>query len=250
MQETIFLSILILTCAFSIILVGIILIVRKHFVSIELKNKEMYSSIILAEEKERERLSRDVHDELGGLITSSRLTLESIYLEDKDSETIEKVNRIISILEMASLSARNASLELSPIALQNFGLKGALDTFPNLYTSHNAKFDINCNVENLNSSVEIGIFRIISEIINNSIKYSQANDIYVKVYIDAHDDLILEIGDNGIGFELDSISEKSNGLRNISNRCKVLNGRLVITTSKGNGCHYLIKFNKENYGKR
>jgi signal transduction histidine kinase len=210
----------------------------------------MYSSIILAEEKERERLSRDVHDELGGLITSSRLTLESIYLEDKDSETIEKVNRIISILEMASLSARNASLELSPIALQNFGLKGALDTFPNLYTSHNAKFDINCNVENLNSSVEIGIFRIISEIINNSIKYSQANDIYVKVYIDAHDDLILEIGDNGIGFELDSISEKSNGLRNISNRCKVLNGRLVITTSKGNGCHYLIKFNKENYGKR
>lgn len=222
----------------------------KYYQSKEKHNKELYSSIILAEEKERERLSRDVHDELGGLITSARLTLGSLVIDKLNREDTLKLIRIEEVLEMASISARNASLELSPIALSKFGLEGALNTFPNLYTSHDAKFDINCNVENLNSSVEIGIFRIISEIINNSIKYSQAKEIYINVFIDANEDLNIEVGDNGIGFELDSISEKSNGLKNISNRCKVLNGRLVVNTSAGNGCHYRIKFNKENYGKR
>jgi signal transduction histidine kinase len=250
MQETILSSIIIITAAFCIILVGVLLLVNKYYKSIELKNKQMYASILQAEEKERERLSRDVHDELGGLITSARLTLGSMVIDKLNREDAIKLSRIEEVLEMASISARNASLELSPIALSKFGLEGALNTFPNLYTSHDAKFDINCNAENLNSSVEIGIFRIISEIINNSIKYSQAKDIYIKVFIDAQEDLNIEVGDNGIGFELDSISEKSNGLKNISNRCKVLNGKLVINTSVGNGCHYHIKFNKENYGKR
>jgi signal transduction histidine kinase len=250
MQETILSSIIIVTTAFCIILIGILLLVNKYYKSIELKNKQMYASILLAEEKERERLSRDVHDELGGLITSARLTLGSLDLDTLNREDSLKLIRIEEVLEMASISARNASLELSPIALSKFGLKGALNTIPNLYNSHEAKFEINCKVENLNSSVEIGIFRIVSEIINNAIKYSQAKDIYIKVYIDSQEELILEIGDNGIGFDLNSISEKSNGLKNISNRCKVLNGSLVLTTSIGNGCHYRIKFNKENYGKR
>lgn len=250
MQESIFSSIIILSLTFFAISIGIILIMNKYHKSIELKNKEMFKSIILAEEKERERLSRDVHDELGGLITSARLTLGSLVIDKLNSEDILKLTRIEEVLEMASITARNASLELSPIALSKFGLEGALKTFPNLYNSHDAKFDINCNVEYLNSSVEIGIFRMISEIINNSIKYSQAKEIYIKVFIDANEDLNIEVGDNGIGFELASISEKSNGLKNISNRCKVLDGRLTITTSKESGCHYRIKFNKENYGKR
>lgn len=249
MQENIFYSIIILSISFCTILIAIILIINRYHRNIEAKNKEMYKSIILAEEKERERLSRDVHDELGGLITSSRLTLESIYLDDKDPETIEKINRIINILEMASLSARNASMELSPIALQNFGLKGALETFPNLYRSYNGVFDIKCNVDALNSSVEIGIFRIISEILNNSVKYSNANKIYVDVFVDDHSDLNVLVGDNGNGFDINTISEKSNGVKNIKNRCKVLNGQLIISTSLGNGCSYHIKFKKEFYGK-
>lgn len=249
MQEKIFTSIVLVSIVLILISIGVVLIMIKYYQSKEKHNKELYSSIILAEEKERERLSRDVHDELGGLITSSRLTLESIYLDDKDPETIEKVNRIISILEMASLSARNASLELSPIALQNFGLKGALDTFQNLYKSFNGDIDIKCSVDSLNSSIEIGIFRIVSEILNNSVKYSSANKIFVNVFIDDYSDLNVIVGDNGIGFDINTISEKSNGVKNIKNRCKVLNGQLNINTSLGNGCCYQIKFKKEYYGK-
>lgn len=249
MQEKIFTSIVLVSIVLILVMISVVLIMIKYYQSKEKHNKELYSSIILAEEKERERLSRDVHDELGGLITSSRLTLESVYLDDKDPETIEKINRIINILEMASLSARNASMELSPIALQNFGLKGALETFPNLYKSYNGVFDIKCNVDALNSSVEIGIFRIISEILNNSVKYSNANKIYVDVFVDDHSDLNVLVGDNGNGFDINTISEKSNGVKNIKNRCKVLNGQLIISTSLGNGCSYHIKFKKEFYGK-
>ena len=95
----------------------------KYYQSKEKHNKVLYSSIIQAQEKERERLSRDVHDELGGLITSSRLSLESIYIEDKDDETKEKIDHISKVLELASIAARNAALELSPVEIKKFGLK-------------------------------------------------------------------------------------------------------------------------------
>lgn len=249
MQEKVYVSIVIISIILVIISVGVFMLLLTYFKNKSKMLTDMFNAIILAEEKERERLSRDVHDELGGLITSSRLTLESIVLDDKDPETQEKVNRIISVLEMASLAARNASLELSPIALKNFGLKGALETFPNLYKSYNGVFDIKCKVDTLNSSVEIGTFRIISEILNNSVKYSNANKIYVNVFVDDNSDLNVMVGDNGNGFDINTISEKSNGIRNIKNRCKVLNGQLIINTSLGNGCSYHIKFKKEFYGK-
>lgn len=250
MQETILSSIIITTAAFCIILVGVMLLVNKYHRSIEAKNKEMYSSIILAEEKERERLSRDVHDELGGLITSARLKIGSIAISNLEKDDKDKLIEVEEVLEMASVSARNASLELSPVALKNFGLDGALNTFPNLYKTHQAIFEVNCSVYDLNSSVEIGVYRIISEIVNNAIKYSNASKIKIDLNINNKDELIISVFDDGIGFDLKNISDKSNGVRNIKNRCKMLNGQLDILTSPGNGCKYEIKFNKEHYVSR
>lgn len=250
MQEQIFTSIVLVSIVLLVVLISIVLIMMRYYQSKEKHNKELYSSIILTQEKERERLSRDVHDELGGLITSSRLTLESIDLTNKDEETSDKITHIINVLEMASNAARNASLELSPIALQKFGLNGALNTFPDLYKSFKGVFAINCSVNELNSSIEIGIYRIISEIINNSIKYSNANKIFIEVFIDESSDLNVKVGDNGVGFDLNNLSNRGNGIKNIENRCKVLNGTLIITTSLGNGCFYHIKFKREYYGKR
>ena len=247
MQETIFTSIILITIVMTLVLISIVLIMVRYYQSKEKHNKELYSSIILAEEKERERLSRDVHDELGGLLTSSRLSLESIYLEDKDIETKEKINHLISVLEMASISARNAALELSPVELSEFGLAGALKMFPNLYQSFNGVFDIKCSVPPLNSSIEIGIFRIISEIINNSIKYSEGKYIYANIFIDETEQLNVKIGDNGKGFDINNISTKSNGIKNIQNRCKVLNGKFHLSAKKGS--HYHLRFKKEYYAK-
>jgi signal transduction histidine kinase len=99
MQESIFTSIIIITFAFSIILIGVILLINKYHKSIELKNKEIFSSIILAEEKERERLSRDVHDELGGLITSARLKLGSIAISDLGKDDKDKLIEVEDVLE-------------------------------------------------------------------------------------------------------------------------------------------------------
>ncbi len=250
MQESIFTSIIIITFAFSIILIGVILLINTYHKSIELKNKEIFTSIILAEEKERERLARDVHDELGGIITSARLKIGSIAADDLAKEDQLKLIEVEAVLEMASVSARNASMALSPVALKKFGLEGALNTFPNLYSTHQAVFEINCTVHELNSSVEIGIFRMISEIVNNSIKYAQAKNINIDLSINDKEDLIITVLDNGIGFDLKLISENSNGIRNIQNRCEVLNGQLRIDTTPGNGCQYTITFKKEYYEKR
>jgi len=229
-------------------LISIVLIMIKYYKSKEKHNKELYSSIIQAQEKERERLSRDVHDELGGLITSSRLSLESIYINDKDDETKEKIDHISKVLEMASIAARNAALELSPVEIKKYGLKGAIQMFPNLYQSYNGVFDIKCDIPPLNLSLEISLFRIISEIINNSIKYSKSKYIYANIFIDESETLNIKIGDNGIGFDLKSVSDKSNGIKNIENRCKILNGKFNIKTNEG--CHYHLTFKKLDYGKR
>lgn len=248
MQEKIFTSIVLISIVLIIVMISVILIMIKYYRSKEKHNKELYSSIIQAQEKERERLSRDVHDELGGLITSSRLSLESIYIEDKDVETKEKIDHISKVLEMASIAARNAALELSPVEIKKYGLKGAIQMFPNLYQSYNGVFDIKCEIPPLNPSLEISLFRIISEIINNSIKYSKSKYIYANIFIDDADNLNIKIGDNGVGFDLNSVSDKSNGIKNIENRCKVLNGKFNLKTVEG--CHYHLTFKKADYGKR
>jgi signal transduction histidine kinase len=250
MQEKIFTSIVLISIVLILILIGVVLIMIKYYQSKVKHNKELYSSIILAEEKERERLARDVHDELGGIITSARLKIGSVASDDLAKEDQLKLIEVEAVLEMASVSARNASMALSPVALKKFGLEGALNTFPNLYSTHQAVFEINCTVHELNSSVEIGIFRMISEIVNNSIKYAQAKNINIDLSINDKEDLIITVLDNGIGFDLKLISENSNGIRNIQNRCEVLNGQLRIDTTPGNGCQYTITFKKEYYEKR
>jgi len=250
MQEKIFTSIVLISIVLILILIGIVLIMIKYYQSKVKHNKELYSSIILAEEKERERLARDVHDELGGIITSARLKIGSIAADDLAKEDQLKLIEVEAVLEMASVSARNASMALSPVALKKFGLEGALNIFTNLYSTHQSVFEINCTVHELNSSAEIGIFRMISEIVNNSIKYAQAKNINIDLSINDKEELIITVLDNGIGFDLKLISENSNGIINIQNRCEVLNGQLHIVTTPGNGCLYTIKFKKEYYEKR
>lgn len=250
MQERIFFSIVLISIIFIILLIGIILIMIRFYKSKEKHERELYSSVLLAEEVERERISRDIHDDLGGLITSSRLTLGSIMMNKYDTETITKLNHLMSVLEMASIAAKNVSLELSPEALSKYGLQGAIRSIPNLYKSFKGVFDIKCDDIELNSSVEIGIFRILSEVINNAVKYSEANCIYINVFIDENDSLNIKVGDNGKGFEVNAITPTSNGISNIKNRCKILNGQFNINTSLWNGCHYHLKFKKQFYAKK
>lgn len=245
MEETIFLSIVIITIAFAVILTGLIIILNKYHKGIEQKNKEIYASILDAEEKERERISRDIHDELGGLITSSRLSLGSIELEKLNDSDHDKIKSVISVLELASKTARNVSMELSPEAIQKYGLSGALNSLKQIYSTYNGKIEIQCELQKLETKFEIALYRIASEMMNNAIKYSKAKNITLKIIEDESRFIHIIYDDDGIGFSYKEGETVGNGLNNIKYRCEILNGKFELTTSTNMGCKYHLTFKQK-----
>lgn len=204
--------------------------------------REMYYAVLDAQEKERQLISQDIHDELGGFITSAKLTLAGISSETFSEGVSESLEHLNEVLEMASVAAKNASNALTPAAIKRYGLKGAILDVQDRYKKSALQFDIsyNSNFE-LSEFTQINLYRIINEAVNNSVKYAHANCIFIRVE-SISNSLKIFIGDDGDGFEIDKIrsSKKTNGLNNIENRCALLQAELSIKSSPNNGCSYTI----------
>jgi PAS domain S-box-containing protein len=197
--------------------------------------KENYLAVISAEEKERTRFSRELHDGLGPLLSTLKIYLEVYFANTNDPEIKE---RIESTLSESIKSVKDISNNLSPYIIENMGLIKAVDSFVNKVSfGKKIKINFQSNLDHrLKSEVEISIYRYISEQINNTLKHAFASEISIKI---EKVDLFLQIhyDDNGIGFDIydESIFSKGIGLFNIKSRIEKLGGNIKITTSPGNG---------------
>jgi len=240
MQETFLKSIVIVTIVFFIFLVVFVLFLYRHFKKEKENERAIFRAVIKAQEEERQTISSNIHDDLGALLTSARISLENI-LSTKEIEYKDQLKHISDVVSQASQSAKTASNALTPNTVSKYGLKGALIDLPNIYRYANINIEVKCELQNkLDSFVEISIYRIINEIVNNSVKYAQAKNINVFVSEQEKETIHIKVSDDGIGFEESEIVESSNGIKNIRNRVNLLNGRIILDTTKGKGCTYHI----------
>jgi PAS domain S-box-containing protein len=195
--------------------------------------RRIVEAIIEAEERERKRFSRDLHDGLGPLLSTAKLYFQWL----SDSENIEQ-QKLLSKkgnhnLDEAIQSLREISNNLSPRLLTNFGLVTALKHLIddiNEAEKITIEFVNNCNYR-FEPNVEVNIYRIISELINNTIKHADAKQVYVTLRHNSNTN-ILEVGytDDGRGFDLQLETENSKGLGliNIQNRVASLHGHIQM----------------------
>ena len=184
------------------------------------------------EVKERKRLARDLHDGLGGLLSVAKLhTAKLRKVLDLTDEIALDYDRISRTLDDCEVEMRFVAHHLMPDTLSNFGLKQALTDFCKPISI--AKFQYVGNEQRLDNKMEISIYHIAHELINNSLKHAEATEIFVQLA--QEDDLIvLTVEDNGKGFEPANVVSGT-GLANVRTRVDLLGGKFYLNSSVGNG---------------
>ncbi len=200
--------------------------------------QKVLHAVIQAEENERSRFAKDLHDDLGPILSSIKMYIQSMrHQEDTDGKK-ELITKLISALDDSIKSIRKISYNLSSHLLQNMGLINALETHVERINFSNVfKIIFTHNFENdfrLSSNIEIVTYRVLLELINNSITHSQGNLIRIDLVLKENKFLIL-YGDNGTGFNIDktlSDNSKGIGLKNIISRINSIHGLLNFETAK------------------
>lgn len=206
--------------------------------------RRQYAAVLEAEENERSRVAKDLHDGIGQLLSTAKLTLSAMD-EPTSAESNKMLNNSMQILDEATREVRAISHNLMPATLTQIGLGAALhDLFMKINESNLLRVNLNVTglEERLPPSTEIAVYRVVQEIINNMIKHSKADTITVKI-VRSESSMNLTIADNGIGFEKELIS-KSTGLgwKNIFSRISMLNGEIDVDSAPGSGTSINIQF--------
>ncbi|MCR6642264.1 MAG: histidine kinase [Sporocytophaga sp.] len=208
----------------------------------DVEQKIISYSILNGQEKERKRIAAEIHDGIGQMMTSMRMKLEMI--EHKNEGLSEDLPEINDLLQSIINETKKICSDLLPSVLDDFGLSAAVRELQKLCeSSSNMEFEIEDQLEKakLPREVEICVFRILQEALNNAIKHSSGSKIFVHVSSDAHC-VHLMVQDDGKGFYFDErrilsreFVTKSNGLRNMKERAELLGGNFNVTSEPGKG---------------
>jgi len=220
--------------------------VQKQLDELRKQNESrVLSAIIKTEENERQHFAKELHDGLGPLLSSVKM---AISLKRKQEQTNDKI--IVNaekLIDESVTTLKEISNKLSPHMLNNFGLNKALRSFVSkLNTLEKPKIKIISNIEGQRFpyNIEVVLYRVVCELISNTLKHANANNIYIDV-IKEDNFVIMKYIDDGIGYdENDQVQlEKGLGFSNIQSRIKSLNGIYHFYSSKGEGVKVKIIIN-------
>jgi PAS domain S-box-containing protein len=233
----------------------VILSVLRDITDRKATEKRLLNAIIKAEETERSRIAKDLHDGLGPIMATLKMYLE--WLSDKSS--VENHPDIlvhsVSTINEAIVTLKNISNNISPHILEKFGIKAALNSFVDKVKRVSPIiFKINVSLKDrVSSMIEVSVYRIIVECINNSLKHSNATNIAIEI---TQNNALLHVSyeDNGIGFDFKKVMNANSGmgLHNMYNRIKTLGGTINIESepNKGIKVNAEIPLNNYEYGNK
>ena len=209
--------------------------------------QEMLEASHEAQEIVKRQIGGDLHDDIGTLLSATRLSITQLYKASKDTETTSPYfDRTNALLNEAIGNVRHLSKDLSPATLDEFGLVIALDDFAKKITT-NTGVQMNVTLEDetecFDKKIELPLYRITQELVNNSLKHGNPTQIDLEL-LHRGNNLLLTVTDNGCGFDLDEIKKQPNrgiGLRNIESRLSILKGRIIFDVAKGKGSNILIE---------
>lgn len=199
-------------------------------------------SMMEGQEQERKRLARDLHDGLGGLLSSAKHRFSNILSENKNLDNNE-FKEALNLLDNTSSEALKIAHNLMPAALVKFGLVDALRDFcSNVSESTGIPFDFQTfGIEQrLESSIEIMIYRIVQELVNNIVKHAYAKEAIVQL-MKNENTILLTVEDDGKGFDPNKIKTSGAGMRNIQSRVDYLKGQMEIDSKPGEGSTFIIQ---------
>jgi PAS domain S-box-containing protein len=202
-----------------------------------------------AQEDERRRIGRDLHDQIGQQITAMRFKLQELQTGNDDSSIKEKIDQAQAFAKQMDADVSLLSYELRPQGLDDLGLRAALSTFVQDWSRNHgipAEFQASkTERRQLDSEINIHVYRIVQESLNNILKHAQAKGVVVILQVQ-DDDLILIIEDDGVGFDpahKEKAATRSGGLglSGMRERCLLLGGTMSIESGVNKGTVILCR---------
>jgi signal transduction histidine kinase len=206
---------------------------------------EIIITHLTAQEEERKRIAESLHNGLGQLLYGVKLSLEQIKLHraDLNEDNDRHLKETAQLLENAILDARSISQELTPITLDNFGLKASVEDLC-IKLNVNKSIIIACELVGFPSITskyyEIAIYRIIQELTSNIAKHSKATRADVKIKF-TKKDTVISVLDNGAGFKLNDEINGGIGLKSLKSKIELLNGTIQLSSIIGGGTSIKVR---------
>lgn len=206
------------------------------------KLKQDYSlRIIEAQEEERKRLSREIHDGPAQMMANVLLRsdlIERTYREKGPELAFQEIKSLKEMVRDALTEVRRIIYDLRPMALDDLGLIPTLRKYLETTQEYNKgiklSFESKGNEVRLPGNYETAIFRLVQEAITNAVRHGKASEIEVKVeWLKTHVNMIVK--DNGTGFDQSIVKNQSFGLLGMKERIELVNGEFFINSSPGNG---------------
>jgi signal transduction histidine kinase len=237
----------------SVFIIGGVVLMRELFISLKRADidrmrseKRVINAIINTEENERKRFAKDLHDGLGPILSTVKMSLSALTDRIKDPSGSEILSNTNHLVNEAISTIKDISNNLSPHVLSNFGLASAISAFTKKINQTKAvEIDFKSNMEGqrLDNDKEVVVYRAVCELINNSISHSGASRIEIE--LNKHEKFVtLQFYDNGRGFDTSSLKKediKGMGLSNIETRVKTVEGVFILESTPGKGTSALIK---------
>lgn len=205
--------------------------------------QKVLHAMINAEERERNRIAKDLHDGVSPVMSAIKLYIQSLSDTTNHQLRIELIGKISNTIHEAISSINEISNNVSPHVLQNFGLKAAVESFvAKISGLKEIHIDLHFELEHrFDENTEIAFYRITTELINNTLKYAKADNITIKYYL-KHGHVFMLYKDNGKGFDTEKVlnSRTGMGIFNMKNRINSLNGEFKIESIENEGVYVEI----------
>jgi signal transduction histidine kinase len=206
------------------------------------QQEEIIKNTIQSQENERKRIARDLHDEVGAMLSVVKLTVGRIEKKAEGGKAKELATETKTYLDDVILQVRRISRSLLPPSLEKLGLYFALEELAN-WVNKSDQLAIECwksgEQFRFDSKQELAVFRIVQELVNNAIKHAEASHILIDIRF-AKQLVAVVVADDGKGFSPEDKMQTGLGLRNLESRSEMANAKFKMKSSPGKGTRAII----------
>jgi two-component system NarL family sensor kinase len=209
------------------------------------QDSQLINAMLDGQEQERKRIALDLHDRMGSLLATLKIYYNNLSsrFDKLDQQQENEYKKTGDLLNKAVEELRNISKNLVSGVLLTFGFTPAIRELTqsiNDTTAITVKLNVFGMDERLSSNIEVSLFRVIQELLTNTLKHAWATEVTIRVHR-KEEILQLNISDNGKGFDWEIAKAQSGiGLKSILTRIKGLNGELIVETASGKGASFQI----------
>lgn len=215
---------------------------ERDFLEVQVRERtanlaELATHLQNVREDERGHLARELHDELGSLLTAAKLDVARLKSRISGSfpEANERLAHLTSILNSGIALKRRIVEDLRPSSLSHLGLVASLEILAREFEERSG-LSVTTDLENveLGGSAQLTVYRLVQESLTNMAKYAEADQAEISLH-NFESYISIEVRDNGKGFRLEGVKTTSHGLAGMRHRVEAAGGRLTVTSAEGKG---------------